>query len=153
MSSLKGEGKNLLSSNSVAGKNLPASRLANPNVHWMIIPVHLSTHELPNRLSLSSYCHNFLEGIISQQSIHSSNGKLFGGALGDHSYLDSPDNIIMTNHCHNCFYSVPMTCLECKDRYIIRFDCTIDEYGLFMIVFKQKYLSYVLPFHQQVTIY
>ena len=36
--------------------------------------------------------------------------------------------------------------------YFFRLDCTIYEYGLVTIVLKLKYMSSVLPFHQEVTI-
>ena len=102
-SSPKGRGRNLLISNSVAGAKLPASWLANPNVHRLLIPVHLPTPVLPKRLSLSSYGRNFLKWILYQYPIHSSNGKLFGVRLGAQYYSDSPDNKRMKNHCYNFF--------------------------------------------------
>ena len=110
MRSPKGKGKKLLSSNSVAVANLPASWLDNPNVHRFLIPVHLPTNVFPKRLSLSSYGRNFPKGVLSQYSIHSSNSKLYGGRFGAHSYSSLSDNIIIKNHCDNCFYSVPVTC-------------------------------------------
>ena len=66
MSSTKGEGRNLLSSNSVVGANLPASRLENPNVHRLLIPGHLTYPVIPKRISLSSYGWNCPEGLITQ---------------------------------------------------------------------------------------
>ena len=110
VSSLKGEGRNLLISNSVAGANLPDIWLDNPNVHRLLIMGHLPTPSLPYNNSLYSYGRNFPKGLMSQQSIRSSNGKLFGGRFGDYLYSASIDNIIMTNHCDNFFKSVPITC-------------------------------------------
>ena len=50
--SLKGKGRNLLSSNSLVEMYLPAFFLANRNVHRLLKPGHLPTTTLPRRISL-----------------------------------------------------------------------------------------------------
>ena len=87
----KVEGRNLLISYSVAGAKLPAYWLANPNVLQLLILGHLPTAALPKRLALSSHGGDFPKGIIPQQSVHSANGKLFGGRFSAHSYSALPD--------------------------------------------------------------
>ena len=54
------------SSNLLSGAKLPASRLANPNVHRLLIPQHLPNPALPNSIYLSSNGRNLPEGILSQ---------------------------------------------------------------------------------------
>ena len=93
----KGEGQNLLSSYSVASTNFPASWLDNPNVCQFLILVHLPNSELHKILALYSYGRHCIERVLSQQSVHSSNGKLFGGRFGAHFYSASLDIRRMTN--------------------------------------------------------
>ena len=117
----KGEGWKLLISYSVTGTNLPASQLANQNIFQLLIMGHLPTPDLPKRLALYSYDHNFPRGLPYQWSVHSSNGKLFGGWFGAHFYSASSDIRITTNTFSIFFNYVTMTCWEWgKRKYYIR---------------------------------
>ena len=51
-SSPKGKGRNLISSNSLLGAQLPACWLANPDVHRFLNPGQLTTPALPKRISV-----------------------------------------------------------------------------------------------------
>ena len=107
---LKGQDQNLLIFYSVAGVNTSSSRLDNPNFCQFVILGHLPTPALTKRLALYSYGHNYPEGILSQQAVHSANSKLFGGRFGAHSDSASPDFRRMTKYFCNYFHYVPMTC-------------------------------------------
>ena len=87
----KGEGQNLLSSYSVVDEKIPAYWLANPNFRHLLILEHLLTPALHKRLALFYYGKSCYEGLLSQYSVHFSNGKLFGGRFGAHYYSASPD--------------------------------------------------------------
>ena len=90
MSFPKGKGRNLISSNSVAGMYLPAYWLANQNVHWLLNIENLPTPALHKRISLIFLWEFSPEGLLPQYSIHSNIQSVFyGGQWIAQSYLDS----------------------------------------------------------------
>ena len=86
MSSLEGNVKNLIISNSVAGAYLPYYWLDNPNVHWLLTPEKLPTPALPKRLHLIFY-HRVPIYIVNSllNTVY-----IVGGQWGTHSYSSSP---------------------------------------------------------------
>ena len=59
MSSLTEEGLNILRSNSVAGEKLPDTWLDNPNIHRLLIHIHLPTTALLKGIYVSDHGRNF----------------------------------------------------------------------------------------------
>ena len=110
-SSPKGKGQNLISSNSVAGAQLPDCWLDNPNVHQLLNPGQLTTPALPKRFSVI-----FLWAELSQRApISIINPPLktvciFGGRWDAHSYLDSPKNNKKTDNFRNRPPILVLTC-------------------------------------------
>ena len=122
-SSLNGKFWNLISSNLVAGVNLPASWLDNRNVHRFLNLERLPTPALPKSISLI-----FLLAELSWRApIPIVNPLLytvciFGGRWGEHSYLDTPKNNKETDWFWNRLLSLcwlvhnVMTNLKCAVR-------------------------------------
>ena len=105
--SLKGKGRNIISSTSVAGAQLLDYWLANTNVHQLLKLGYLPTLLLPNTISPI-----FLWAEFSQRNHITIDNPLlnivyiFGGRWGTHSYSDSPKNNKETYYFRNGLLSL-----------------------------------------------
>ena len=92
-SSLKYKGRNLISSNSVAGAQLSACWLANPNIHQLLNPGQITTPVIIMRLYIIFlWTESSRRALIPIVNPPLKPFRIFGKQWGAHSYLDSPKN-------------------------------------------------------------
>ena len=91
--SSKVKDQNLIKYNSVAGEQIPACWLANPNIHQLLKPTQLPTTALPKRLSVIFLWAEFYQrDPIPIFNPLLKTVRICGGRWGAHSYLASPKN-------------------------------------------------------------
>ena len=130
----KGKGQNTISSYSLAGEYIPACWLANPNIHWFLVPGQILTPALTKSLSLIFLWADFswrahipvINPLLKTVCV-------FGGWWVAHSYSASPQYNNITNNFLDRIPLLVLTCWQCDDKLNVGFQKMIDECSFFNI--------------------